>query len=70
MRMLRWVSTTMDKLSNPEIRCLLTDTQLEAILRRGKMLVNAEIALEATNEVAEVGMARDLEELEKIYSLQ
>jgi hypothetical protein len=69
LRMLHWVSTSLGKLANPEIRYRLTDAHLEAMLTRIKAVVNAELALEATNEVEEIGAARDVEELEKIYSL-
>jgi hypothetical protein len=69
LRMLRWVSTSLEKLTNPEIRGRLTDPQLQAMLERLKTVVNAEVALETTSEVEEVGVARDVEELEKIYSL-
>ena len=69
LRMLRWVSTSLEKLTNPEIRSRLTEPQLQAMLTRLKTVVNAEVALETTREVEEVGVARDVEELEKIYSL-
>ena len=69
LRMLRWVSSLMEQLAKPEIRSLLTGPQLEAMLTRAKMVVNAELALETTSEAEAVGVARDLEELEKIYSL-
>jgi hypothetical protein len=69
LRMLRWVSTSLEKLSNPEIRGRLTEPQLQAMLTRLKTVVNAEVALETTREIEEVGVARDVEELEKIYSL-
>ena len=70
IRLLRWVSTMMDQLSKPEVRRLLTEGQLEMFLTRGKTLVNAEIALETTCEVEQIGVAKDLEELEKIFSLE
>ncbi len=70
IRLLRWVSTMMDQLSKPEVRRLLTEAQLEKFLTRGKTLVNAEIALETTDEVEQIGVAKDLEELEKIFSLE
>ncbi len=70
IRLLRWVSTMMDQLSKPEVRRLLTEAQLEMFLTRGKTLVNAEIALETTYEVEEIGVAKDLDELEKIFSLE
>jgi hypothetical protein len=69
LRMLRWVSTSLEKLTNPEIRSKLTEPQLQATLRRLKTVVNAEVALETTREIEEVGVARDVEELEKIYNL-
>jgi hypothetical protein len=69
LRMLRWVSTSLEKLTNPEIRSRLTEPQLQAMLTRLKTVVNAEVALDTTREVEEVGVARDVEELEKIYSL-
>jgi hypothetical protein len=69
LRMLRWVATLLEQLAKPEIRGALTDRQLEMLLTRAKMVMNAEVALETTSEVEAVGVARDLEELEKIYSL-
>jgi hypothetical protein len=69
LRMLRWVSTSLEKLSYPEIRGRLTEPQLQAMLTRLKTVVNAEVALEMTREIEEVGVARDVEELEKIFSL-
>jgi len=70
IRLLRWVSTIMDQLAKPQVRSLLTEAQMERFLTRVKTLVNAEIALETTADVEEVGVAKDLEELEKIFSLE
>jgi hypothetical protein len=69
LRMLRWVSASLEKLSKPEIRGRLTEPQLHAMLTRLKTVVNAEVALETTREIEEVGVARDVEELEKIFNL-
>ncbi len=69
LRMLRWLSKMLEHLAKPEVRNLLTGPQLESILTRGYLLVNAEIALETTDEVERLGIDKDLEELEKLYNL-
>jgi len=69
LRMLRWMSAMLEHLAKPELRHLLSEPDLQAVLIRGKMLVDAEIAMETTNEVEQIGVDKDLEELEKLYSL-
>ena len=70
IRMLRWVSTMLEHLAKPEFRSLLTGPELEGLLTRGKLVLDAELALEDTGAVEQVGVAKDLEELERLYRLE